>query len=234
MAWSGPLVVLTSKFSASASEIFAGAIQDYRRGLVVGDVTTHGKGTVQSLMDLGEKLFGNAEQLGALKITMQQFYRPNGDSTQNRGVVADVALPSITSQFDIGESSLDYALQFDHVEPVSYRRYNMVNDPMVKSLTDLSAKRQEGSKDFEKVDKRIAISKEQKKRKRVSLKEEDFLADRAEVNADKEEEKEIEKMTKSNRPVFDKANYYNAEVLAISVDYLRALQNPAPAAIGKR
>ncbi len=93
MAWDGPLVVLTSKFSASASEIFAGAIQDYKRGLIVGDESTHGKGTVQSLLDLGQRMFRglpNAPQLGALKITMQQFYRPDGDSTQNRGVLADV------------------------------------------------------------------------------------------------------------------------------------------------
>ena len=92
MAWDGPLVVLTSKFSASASEILAGAIQDYRRGLVVGDDSTHGKGTVQSLLDLGSQLFRvpDPPNLGALKITMQQFYRPNGDSTQKRGVLADV------------------------------------------------------------------------------------------------------------------------------------------------
>ena len=101
VAWAGPLVVLTSKFSASASEIFAGAIQDYKRGLIVGDNSTHGKGTVQSLLDLGQKIFrglANAPPMGALKITMQQFYRPDGDSTQNRGVLADVELPSLTSQ----------------------------------------------------------------------------------------------------------------------------------------
>ena len=117
MAWDGPLVVLTSKFSASASEIFAGAIQDYDRGLIVGDHSTHGKGTVQSLLDLGQQLFRvpNAPQLGALKITMQQFYRPNGDSTQNRGVLADVELPSLTKQLDVGEADLDYALEFDRV-----------------------------------------------------------------------------------------------------------------------
>ena len=87
VSWSKPLVVLTSKFSASASEIFAGAIQDYRRGLVVGDYATHGKGTVQTLQDVGQRLFRiqKPPQLGALKVTMQQFYRPNGDSTQNRG-----------------------------------------------------------------------------------------------------------------------------------------------------
>ena len=92
-----PLVVLISKFSASASEILAGAIQDYGRGLIVGDHSTHGKGTVQSLLDLGQQLLGvpNAPPMGALKITIQQFYRPDGDSTQKRGVLADLELPSL-------------------------------------------------------------------------------------------------------------------------------------------
>ncbi len=97
MAWAGPLVVLTSKLSASASEILAGAIQDYGRGLIVGDETTHGKGTVQTLQDLDAWLLGRARrrppQLGALKITTAQFYRPAGDSTQKRGVLADIVLP---------------------------------------------------------------------------------------------------------------------------------------------
>src|SRR5690606_8012036 len=117
VSWNGPLVVLQSKFSASASEIFAGAIQDYRRGIVLGDRASHGKGTVQSLVNLGQYLFriGSAPQLGALKITIQQFYRPNGDSTQNRGVVSDIELPSLTSHLDVGESDLDHALKFDRI-----------------------------------------------------------------------------------------------------------------------
>ena len=139
--WAGPLVVLTSKFSASASEIFAGAIQDYKRGLIVGDPSTHGKGTVQSLLDLGQRLFGrlpNAPSLGALKITEQQFYRPDGDSTQNRGVLADVVLPSLSAQLDVGESSLDYAMKFDHVDPVPYQRYEMVDKQMLEQLNAMS------------------------------------------------------------------------------------------------
>ncbi|HWC90852.1 MAG TPA: carboxy terminal-processing peptidase, partial [Pirellulales bacterium] len=236
MSWSGPLVVLTSKFSASASEIFAGAIQDYRRGLVVGDYSTHGKGTVQSLLDLGRQLFRvpNAPQLGALKITMQQFYRPNGDSTQNRGVLADVDLPSITSQLDVGESSLDYAVKFDHVDPAPYRRYEMINSEMIQQLKTDSAHRRDGSKDWEKVSKNIARYNDQKKRKQVSLNEETFLAERAEVNADKEEEKELEKLANPNRPVFDMKSFYNQEVLAIAVDYLKALHTPAAATVGRR
>ena len=104
VVWTGPLVVLISKFSASASEILAGAIQDYNRGLIVGDYSTHGKGTVQSLMDLGQQLFRlpNAPAMGALKITMQQFYRPNGDSTQKRGVLADIEWPSLTTHLRRG------------------------------------------------------------------------------------------------------------------------------------
>ena len=124
MAWDGPLVVLTSKFSASASEILAGAVQDYNRGLVVGDTTTHGKGTVQSLMNLNQYLYNVKNPpnvLGALKITMQQFYRPNGDSTQKRGVISDVVLPSITDKMDVGESDLDYPVEFDRISPASSR-----------------------------------------------------------------------------------------------------------------
>ena len=110
MAWNGPLVVLTSKFSASASEILAGAIQDYNRGIVVGDPATHGKGTVQTLLNVAEQLFTSRDRdkMGALKITMQQFYRPAGESTQKRGVLADIVLPSLSSNMDVGESDLDF------------------------------------------------------------------------------------------------------------------------------
>ena len=107
----GAAVVLTSKFSASASEIFAGAIQDYHRGLIIGDEATHGKGTVQKMLDVGERMFRipNPPNLGALKITMQQFYRPSGESTQKRGVVPDIVLPSLSNLIGTGEADLDYA-----------------------------------------------------------------------------------------------------------------------------
>ncbi len=232
MLWSGPLVVLTSKFSASASEIFAGAIQDYHRGLVVGDTSTHGKGTVQSLQDIGKDLFHvqNARPLGALKITIQQFYRPNGDSTQNRGVLADVELPSITSHLDIGESSYDYALKFDKVPQVPYRPYDLVKSEVVQDLNAHSAKRCEDSKDFVKLAKKIARYDAQKNRKIISLNEKVFLDERAEINADKEEEKEIEEINDPNRPVFDADNFYSKEIVAVTLDYIRALQGAMPPA----
>ena len=150
MAWSGPLVVLISKFSASASEILAGAIQDYNRGLIVGDYSTHGKGTVQSLMDLGQQLFRlpNSPAMGALKITMQQFYRPNGDSTQKRGVLADIELPSLTTHLDVGEADLDYPVAFDRVEPLSYKHFDYVNPAICDQLRQLSQQRVQASEGF--------------------------------------------------------------------------------------
>ena len=143
MAWSGPLVVQISKFSASASEILAGAIQDYGRGIIVGDESTHGKGTVQSLQDLGSRLFNvpNPPNYGALKITMQQFYRPNGDSTQKRGVLADVVLPSMTSQFDVGEADLDYAIDFDRIRSARFGKYDRVSADMLQELRQHSQER---------------------------------------------------------------------------------------------
>src|SRR6185295_16853584 len=117
--------VLINKFSASASEIFAGAIQDYGRDIIVGDHSTHGKGTVQQLEELGRVVNPvMPPNYGALKMTIQQFYRPGGDSTQNRGVESDVELPSQMSHWEgIGESDLDYALKFDRVLPMQHINY---------------------------------------------------------------------------------------------------------------
>jgi len=223
VAWAGPLVVLQSKFSASASEIFAGAIQDYERGIVIGDKTSHGKGTVQSLLDVNGPLFGNlanAPQLGALKITIQQFYRPDGDSTQNRGVVSDIELPALTTHFDVGETDLDYALKFDHIDPANYEKTNMVDPELVKQLRERSEKRVQESEDFQKLNKKIEHYVEQKERKTVPLNEEKFLAERAELNTEQEEEKQFEQLDDPNRPVVKRDFYFN-EVLAITLDYLQ-------------
>ncbi len=221
VSWDGPLVVLTSKLSASASEIFAGAIQDYGRGIVVGDPTTHGKGTVQSLLDLGRQVFRipNAAKLGALKITFQQFYRPNGDSTQNRGVVADVSLPSVISQLDIGESDLDYAREFNQVDPAHYERLNLVNDGILTELRSRSSTRIDGSEDFQKVKRNIAKFLERKDRQTITLIGEKYLAEQAELSREKQEEEALEDLGTFNRPIVDRDFYFN-EALAITLDYL--------------
>jgi carboxyl-terminal processing protease len=222
VAWKGPLVVLISKFSASASEILAGAIQDYHRGLIVGDRSTHGKGTVQSLLDLGQKLFlglPNSPSLGALKITMQQFYRPDGDSTQKRGVLSDIELPSITTHLDVGEADLDYPLAFDRVEPLKYKQYADVTPVICKQLQQLSQQRVQASEKFQKVLRNITRYKEQKAKKQVTLNEAKFVKERTELNADKEEEKAIEKHSELNNGAIDR-DYYLDEVLDIVTDYL--------------
>lgn len=225
VAWKGPLVVLTSKFSASASEILAGAIQDYHRGLIVGDSSTHGKGTVQSLLELGQQLFRipNPPNLGALKITMQQFYRPNGDSTQKRGVLADIRLPSITDHMDVSEADLDYALEFGQVKPARYNVYRMSDPKLTQSLTAASQARISQSEEFKKQLHRIDRYMEQKTKKRVTLREKEFFAERAELDAEKEDEKQMEDQAVAKDEVV-KRDFYMNEVLAIAADYARLLE----------
>ena len=223
-AWDGPLLVLVSKLSASASEIFAGAIQDYRRGLIVGDRTTHGKGTVQTLRELGRELFigPNPPQLGALKITMQKFYRPSGDSTQNRGVVSDIELPSLTEHLDIGESDLDYAMEFDRVKRVPFRPENYVQPQIVHQLNMLSRQRRQNSEDFKKVQQRIERYLERKNKKTITLNEEKFMAQREALDSDKDDQEELRELVDPADSAI-KRDYYMNEALAITLDYLRLM-----------
>lgn len=120
MAWEGPLAVLVNRYSASASEIFAAAIQDYGRGLIIGE-TTFGKGTVQSLVDLDDYNQADSASLGQLKITMAQFFRVNGGSTQNRGVIPDIQFPAAGDSSEYGERSLDHALPWTQIEAAEYK-----------------------------------------------------------------------------------------------------------------
>ena len=119
MAWEGPLAVLVNRYSASASEIFAAAIQDYGRGLVVGE-PTFGKGTVQSLLDLDDYAPSDTPGMGQLKITMAQFFRVNGGSTQNRGVVPDIRFPSAGDPDDYGERAYDNALPWTSIDSARF------------------------------------------------------------------------------------------------------------------
>ena len=119
MAWEGPLAVLVNRYSASASEIFAAAIQDYGRGVVIGE-TTFGKGTVQSLLDLDDYAPSDKPSMGQLKITMAQFFRVNGGSTQNKGVEPDIRFPSAGDPQDYGERSMDNALPWTQIDAARY------------------------------------------------------------------------------------------------------------------
>jgi carboxyl-terminal processing protease len=226
MAWNRPLVVVTSKESASASEILAGAIQDYRRGLIVGDKATHGKGTVQSLLEIGSRLFrtANAPNLGALKITMQQFYRPSGESTQKRGVLADVVLPSLTTYKAIGEDDLDYAVQFDRVPAADYDRYSMVDGELIGQLATRSESRIGESTEFNKLAESIVRYRENKARKRVSLNEERFMERQEEFESEREAWKRIlGDLDEDGEDIVVKRDFYFDEILAITVDYIEML-----------
>jgi carboxyl-terminal processing protease len=124
LAWDGPLIVLVSRYSASASEIVAGALQNHKRAIIVGDKTTHGKGTVQSLIQMNLPFNFNVSQgkKSAAKITIQKYYLPSGKSTQIQGVESDISMPTINTFLPIGESDLDNALPCDHIAPVNFRR----------------------------------------------------------------------------------------------------------------
>jgi carboxyl-terminal processing protease len=226
VAWTKPMIVLTSKFSASASEILAGAIQDYQRGLIVGDSTTHGKGTVQTLMDIGQVVTGKRNapnDFGALKITIQQFYRPDGDSTQLRGVLSDIVLPSVTDKMAVSESDLDYPVEFDRIRRANYGTYSMTSPRLIERLGELSASRRSRSSDFQK--QRFTISKyvENKDLKSISLNEETFLARRKQLKAEGDaEQTTMEQMTANEI----KRDFYLDEVLHIASDYTDAFSAP--------
>ncbi len=243
--WNGPLVVLCNRASASASEIFAGVIQDYHRGIVVGDTTTHGKGTVQNVMPVAPdnmlRIF-NTENRGALKLTINQFYRVNGDSTQNRGVPSDVVLPSIFDHWDIGEAFLDNALPFDQIPAAKgYAPAQAIESQALSEVRKSSAERVKADEKFKLVQDSIQRYLERKNRKSVSLNEATLRAEREEDDRlakaidDKlalitgeetptlKDDEDLAAERKKNEEVFPQ-NFYNDEILQITLDYLNQLK----------
>lgn len=229
-----PLIVVCNRLSASASEIFAGAIKDYGRGIIIGDTTTHGKGTVQNVLNVSNKMFGvlpGTKDRGALKLTINQFYRVNGDSTQNRGVESDVVLPSLIDHMDLGESFLDNALAFDHIKPAAHARYNYVNSDILGTLRENSQRRIADDPKFQQVQKDIDRYLLRKNRKTVSLNEETLRKEREEDKAAKDVEKDEEEheTKRSKAPVLAKTEY-NGELLSIAADYASLLKAQKTAA----
>jgi carboxyl-terminal processing protease len=157
-AWNGPLAVLVNRMSASASEIFAAAIQDYQRGLIIGS-TTFGKGTVQSLEDLSR---------GQLKYTQQKFYRISGQSTQHRGVAPDLAFPDVLDPTLIGESALDDAMAWDTIPPAAHRRLGNLA-PLLPQLTANHRTRVANDPEFNYVRQIVSRGLAERERKRLSL-----------------------------------------------------------------
>lgn len=183
--YDGPLAVMTSRFSASASEILAGALQDYGRAVVVGDITTHGKGTVQSLVQLAPILqargFPEDVDPGALKFTIRKFYRASGASTQLKGVEPDIVLPSVNNHADVGESSLPNALKWDTIQPAEYEKMNFVT-PHLSELAKLSEQRVAKNEDFAYIREEIERYRAKVEEKTVSLNMEKRLQEKKEVD----------------------------------------------------
>ncbi|MDB6026100.1 MAG: carboxyl-terminal processing protease [Verrucomicrobiales bacterium] len=184
--YAGPLVVLTSRFSASASEILAGALQDYGRALIVGDSSTHGKGTVQSLIQLAPVMTQNGLTFdyhpGALKPTIRKFYRASGSSTQLKGVIPDVILPSVNNYAEVGEASLDAPLIWDEISSAKYDKLNWV-ESYLPELRKRSERRVQTDKDFAYIredierfkkiiaDKTVGLNEEQRRKEKTEQKE---------------------------------------------------------------
>ncbi|MFT5693882.1 MAG: carboxyl-terminal processing protease [Oceanicoccus sp.] len=160
--YSGPLAVLINRLSASASEIFAGAIQDYQRGIIVGS-QSFGKGTVQSLTAL---------EKGQLKITESKFYRISGESTQHRGVIPDIEFPALYDHEKVGESSLDNALAWDRINPIRHQRYFRI-DSVLPTLKKRHAERMKVDPDFIFLQDQLALIEESRKLKTLPLNQEE-------------------------------------------------------------
>jgi carboxyl-terminal processing protease len=228
-AWDGPLVVLIDKFSASASEIFAGVIKDYGRGLIIGDTSTFGKGTVQQIVMIGDHVRrrdrkSQQPNRGALKLTIQQFYRANGESTQINGVAPHIHIPSMNDHRELSEGKLDNAFKFDKVADLPHDNYHRVPDDLVTLLDQRSIERRKAEPKFQKQDDQIKKFIERKARHSISLNEAKFRAeyvpeDPEEKAAEEKAKKEKKKKKFTEREVWA-SDFYNDEVMRIVTDYM--------------
>ena len=174
IAYSGPMVVLTSRQSASASEIFAAALQDYGRAVIVGDKNTFGKGTVQTILPIGRfaSLLGNhSDEDGALKLTIQKFYRVAGGSTQLHGVASDVILPSLSDLPEFGEGALKNALPYDEVAKARYTKWSDSHSLFIDQLRRRSEERVKNDLEFHYVMEDIGRLRHKLDENRISLNE---------------------------------------------------------------
>jgi carboxyl-terminal processing protease len=225
VTYDGPLAVLTSRFSASASEIFAGAIQNYGRAIIVGDSTTHGKGTVQAVLEMKNylpRLSQNIEHTGAAKLTVRKFYLPNGSSTQKNGVTPDITLPSIDDFLPIGEASLPHALVWDEIKSTPFDGKPLAQS-FVKPLLAASRERQESLGEFAYLKQNIDWFKERQEQKTISLNLE-------QRQALKLADDEFKKKMDAERDILAKANYPSREVKLDSVIKAEADGPKQPAA----
>ena len=174
VVWNGPLIVLTSKLSASASEIFCGAMKDHNRALIVGDTTTHGKGSVQNIIELN-RVFRGLDVKSAVKVTIQKWYAPSGSSIQLKGVPADIVVPSVFSVLPVAESDLNRPLAWDSVAPSLAQPDEgdwlkaKLSDKLIADLAAASARRQAEMPEFVTLGRSIEWTKSRQARQEISL-----------------------------------------------------------------
>ena len=184
----GPLAVIVNRFSASASEIFSAAIQDYGRGIIIGS-NTYGKGTVQNMIDLNRSIPVADKKLGKLKLTIAKFYRINGSTTQRLGVLPDVKFPSLYSADEFGEISQKSALPFDQIKPTDYSKYSDLSGviPVLEKKHELRAKK---DIEYQILADEVKDFKEGREKKKISLNEEERRKERNIAEAKKKKREE--------------------------------------------
>ncbi len=231
IVYDGPLAVLVNKFSASASEIFSGAIQDYDRGLIIGE-QTYGKGTVQNLIDLNRIMQNSDNKLGQVKVTIAKYYRVNGGSTQNLGVIPDIELPSSVDAEEFGESFEKSALPWDEIKPTDFKQVDKVKEFLaliLKKHQDRVASSSEFDyllEDIQEIknvreQKMISLNEEVRKKEMVKEEEEKFQREneRRKVKGIKLLEKG-EKVSESSAPddlYLDETGRVLADLIALTV-----------------
>ncbi|MEX2349940.1 MAG: carboxy terminal-processing peptidase, partial [Flavobacteriaceae bacterium] len=189
--WDGPLVILVNEISASASEILAAAMQDYKRAIVIGSKQTYGKGTVQNVIDLNRWMRNNEHgDLGALKVTTQKFYRVNGGSTQLEGVKSDVVVPDRYSFIDVGERDYENPLPYDKIAPANYSSWDGYID-FEETIANSKA-RMADSEQLKTIEKQARWIKERRDNNIVPLNYEKYIAD---IEQNKEKSKEFESLS---------------------------------------
>lgn len=222
--YDGPMVVLVNKLSASATEIFAGAIKDYKRGIVLGDSHTHGKGTVQTVFELADLLsiFGVSFKAGAIKFTNAKFYRINGHSTQLKGVEPHISFPSFTDTMKIGEVDIDYAMPWDAIKAVPYKEYCPTLDDEIKILKGLSDKRLDANPRFKILKNDIDTFARLNQNKIISLNKEKRWNQYLEEKKLRDQQEKLLKLEDKDGKVDNsrKDDLYLNEAMRILVDFI--------------
>lgn len=214
--YDGPLVVLIDKFSASASEIFAGAIKDYKRGIIIGPCNTFGKGSVQTIMPLMPM---SAKQ-GAIKVTIALFYLPGGTSNQLYGVAPDINVPDISSIWDIGENKMKHPLKWEKMKSSNYVPYrNYIKPDVFQILQQKSKARISGNKEYIELNEKINSIKKKLNTKEISLKEESTI----EKHKIKDMEKQL-KRENDNKIIDIENDLFLREAFNVSADYIELVK----------